>query len=88
LGLSYDLGLGVAFMPFLFLAHLSLGCNYAEFPYFYLKLLAGQCEDDKDLFWIAKVTDTNNKKVALCYYHYTINRNDEKIQTLQFHQKL
>jgi hypothetical protein len=53
LGPSHDLGLGVAFVPFLvrcpigidyildliFPAHLSLGHNYAEFPYFYLKSL-------------------------------------------------
>jgi hypothetical protein len=26
-------------------AHLSLGRNYAEFPYFYLKPPAGQCAD-------------------------------------------
>jgi hypothetical protein len=29
----------------MFPAHLSLGCNYAEFPYFYLKPPAGQCAD-------------------------------------------
>jgi hypothetical protein len=29
--------------------------------------------DNKDLFWIAEVTNTNDKKVALHYYHYTIN---------------
>jgi hypothetical protein len=59
LGPSHDLGLGVAFMPFLvrcpigidcildlmFPAHLSLGHNYAEFPYFYLKPPAGHCAD-------------------------------------------
>jgi hypothetical protein len=39
--------------------------------------------DDKDLFWIAEVTDVDDKKVALHYYHYTINRNDEKIYKLQ-----
>jgi hypothetical protein len=38
--------------------------------------------DDKDLFWIAEVTDTDDEKVALHYYHYTINRNDEKIYKL------
>jgi hypothetical protein len=38
--------------------------------------------DDKDLFWIAEVTDVDDKKVALCYYHYMINRNDEKIYKL------
>jgi hypothetical protein len=37
--------------------------------------------DNKDLFWI-EVTDANNEKVALCYYHYTINWNDEKIYKL------
>jgi hypothetical protein len=30
--------------------------------------------NDKDLFWIA-----NDKKIALRYFHYTINWNDEKI---------
>jgi hypothetical protein len=49
-------GSGVAFIPFLvrcpigincildlmFPAHLSVGHNYAEFPYFYLKPLVGQ----------------------------------------------
>jgi hypothetical protein len=29
----------------MFPAHLSLGHNYAEFPYFYLKPPAGQCAD-------------------------------------------
>jgi hypothetical protein len=29
--------------------------------------------DDKDLFWIAEVTDADDEKVALHYYHYTIN---------------
>jgi hypothetical protein len=38
--------------------------------------------DDKDLFWIAEVTDADDEKVALRYYHYTINRNDEKIYKL------
>jgi hypothetical protein len=38
--------------------------------------------DDKDLFWIAEVTDVNDKKVALRYYHYLINWNDEKIYKL------
>jgi hypothetical protein len=38
--------------------------------------------DDKDLFWIAKMTDADDEKVALCYYHYTINWNDEKINKL------
>jgi hypothetical protein len=35
--------------------------------------------DDQDLFWIAEVTDADDKKVALHYYHYTINRNGEKM---------
>jgi hypothetical protein len=38
--------------------------------------------DNKDLFWIAEVTDADDEKIALCYYHYTINRNDEKIYKL------
>jgi phenylacetate-coenzyme A ligase PaaK-like adenylate-forming protein len=38
--------------------------------------------DDKDLFWIAKVTDADDEKVALRYYHYMINRNEEKIYKL------
>jgi hypothetical protein len=38
--------------------------------------------DDKDLFWIAEVTDADNKKVALHYYHYTINWNNKKIYKL------
>jgi hypothetical protein len=38
--------------------------------------------DDKDLFWIAKVTDADDKKIALHYYHYMINRNNEKIYKL------
>jgi hypothetical protein len=38
--------------------------------------------DDKDLFWIAKVTDVDSKKIALRYYHYTINWSDEKIYKL------
>jgi hypothetical protein len=38
--------------------------------------------DDKDLFWIAEVTDANVEKVALHYYHYTINQNNEKIYKL------
>jgi hypothetical protein len=32
-------------LDLMFPAHLSLGCNYAEFPYFYLKPPAGQCAD-------------------------------------------
>jgi hypothetical protein len=38
--------------------------------------------DDKDLFWIAEVTDADDEKVALCYYHYMINQNDKKIYKL------
>jgi hypothetical protein len=38
--------------------------------------------NDKDLFWIAKVTDADDKKKAFCYYYYTINQNDEKIYKL------
>jgi hypothetical protein len=38
--------------------------------------------NNKDLFWIAEVTDTDNKKIAFCYYHYVINWNNEKINKL------
>jgi hypothetical protein len=38
--------------------------------------------DDKDLFWIAEVTNADDEKVALRYYHYMINWNDEKIYKL------
>jgi hypothetical protein len=38
--------------------------------------------NDKNLFWIAEVTDADDEKIALRYYHYTINRNDEKIYKL------
>jgi hypothetical protein len=37
---------------------------------------------DKDLFWIAKVTNTDDEKITLCYYHYTINQSDDKIYKL------
>jgi hypothetical protein len=38
--------------------------------------------DDKDLFWIAEMINTDNEKIAFHYYHYTINQNDEKIYKL------
>jgi hypothetical protein len=38
--------------------------------------------DDQDFFWIAEVTNANDEKVALCYYHYTNKLNDEKIYKL------
>jgi hypothetical protein len=38
--------------------------------------------NDKDLFWSTEVTKADDKKVALLYYHYLINRNDKKIYKL------
>jgi hypothetical protein len=38
--------------------------------------------NNEDLFWIAKVTYMDDKKIALCYYHYIINWNDKKIYKL------
>jgi hypothetical protein len=35
--------------------------------------------DDKDIYWIAKVTDSDEKKVVLQYFYYTKNRENEKI---------
>jgi hypothetical protein len=38
--------------------------------------------NNKDLFWIAKVTNSNDEKVAFSYYDYMINWNAEEIYKL------
>jgi hypothetical protein len=54
----------------MFSAHLSLGRNYAEFPYFYLKPPAGQCADLATKIWTTPkpmgdgILDTPDRIVA------------------------
>jgi hypothetical protein len=71
------LDLGVAFMPFLvrcpigidcildllFPAHLSVGHNYAEFPYFYLKPPAGQCADLATTLFIIELMENEYEPI-------------------------
>jgi hypothetical protein len=40
-----SMGTQTAILNLMFSANLSLGCNCAEFPYFYLKPPAGQCAE-------------------------------------------
>jgi hypothetical protein len=44
--------------------------------------------DDQDLYWIAEVTTADEEKVALRYFHYTKNRENEKIWMLYNNRKL
>jgi hypothetical protein len=44
--------------------------------------------DDQDLYWIAEVTTADEENVALRYFHYTKNRENEKIWKLHNNWKL
>lgn len=38
--------------------------------------------DDNDLYWIAEITDSDEEKLVLRYFHYTKNRENEKLYKL------
>jgi hypothetical protein len=38
--------------------------------------------DDQDLYWIAEVTTADEENLALRYFHYTKNRENERIWKL------
>jgi hypothetical protein len=44
--------------------------------------------NNQDRFWIAQVTDMDDKEISLRYFYFTRNGNDDKIYMLQLHRKL
>jgi hypothetical protein len=57
----------------MFPAHLSLGHNYAEFPYFYLKPPAGQCADLATSRAGKTATSVETKILIICYLGHSGN---------------